>query len=53
MAKVLLNVFFVLLMLGACSVMNEAGNIQPLGVVMCLVGAVGFLICGKEFYYGD
>lgn len=51
MAKVLLNVFFVLLMIGACSVMNEAGNIQPLGVAMCGVGAIGMFYIGRRYYF--
>lgn len=51
MAKVLLNIFFALLMVGACGVMNEAGAIQPVCVVMCLMGALGMFLIGRVYYF--
>lgn len=33
--------------------MDDMGQMQPICCVMALVGAVGLLICGKEFYFGD
>jgi len=48
--KVVTSISFLLVLVGAGGVMNDAGQIQPVCCAMVLIGAVGMFIVGKEFY---